>query len=69
MSQSAEKTVLFDKIYASNLGGAIGDAMGNPVKTANPDPNMRALWLSLAEVAVCRHRKTQAVLGTVDQLL
>ncbi len=31
-SQSLENTVLFDKIYASLLAGAIGDAMGGPVE-------------------------------------
>ncbi|GAB4546234.1 MAG: ADP-ribosylglycohydrolase family protein [Anaerolineae bacterium] len=30
--ESLEETVLFDKIYASMIGGAIGDAMGGPVE-------------------------------------
>ncbi len=30
--KSIEETVLFDKIFASMLGGAIGDAMGGPVE-------------------------------------
>jgi ADP-ribosylglycohydrolase len=31
-SKSIEETTLFDKIYGSMLGGAIGDAMGAPVE-------------------------------------
>ncbi len=31
-SKSIEEAALFDKIYASMLGGAIGDAMGAPVE-------------------------------------
>jgi len=31
-NKSIEETALFDKIYASMLGGAIGDAMGGPVE-------------------------------------
>jgi len=32
MFESVEETTLFDKVYASMLGGAIGDAMGGPVE-------------------------------------
>ncbi len=32
LSRSLEDTVLFDKIYASMLAGAIGDAMGGPIE-------------------------------------
>lgn len=37
MLESLEKTALFDKIYASMLGGAIGDAMGGPVEGGHYD--------------------------------
>jgi ADP-ribosylglycohydrolase len=39
------------------------------VEAANPEPDMRALSLGLAEVAVHRQHKKQAVIGAVDQLL
>jgi ADP-ribosylglycohydrolase len=64
--------------YATVAGAIAGALHGttaipaewrHTLEGANPEPDMRALSLGLAEVACRRHRKMQTVTAEVDQLL